>query len=637
MTKRFFLLLILCSHTNINMAASKSHVIPSVIITKKKEAPSSLTSGPKTIISKRQISTSGVSSLSQVLQNLGGIQLEDTSGNGSQVFLSLRGFGANAGSNTLLLINGIPITNPDMAPPDLNAIPILEIESIEIISGSESVLYGDQAVGGTINIITHHPLKDNINLSCHGGSYNQHSCYALLNQHYKKINFGMTAGKNHTDNYRDHNDYNQDLLMGKVNHLHQNGHINFMFKYTNENMQYPGALTAIQVAQNRRQAINDIDFFKNASGFYHLQLQQILNENWNLQTDLVRRKSNGNGILFSPFKQSRAANFIKPQLNGKLNAVAILTGFDVESDQYRLDSTFSITTDHLKKYSGFILANIPYNSRLSFSIGARSAEQKSKLTSLAKNININRGMATTLGATYQLAPNTKLYLRRAGSFRFPKADENASTLPGTNGLRTQQGISYETGIEINRERYVGKAGIYQLFLKDEITFDPLQTPQLPFGANKNLDPTLRRGMTLSGNYTINPRVRADMQYNFVNSRFQSGPNKGKRIPLVSENILHAGLNYQFMPHWNLYSESIFTGNQFADNDDTNIHSKTGGYTVFNVNLRYQYLNFIAALHFNNIFNKQFYFYTVYQNLMQSKFFYPAPERNFTFTMNYEFI
>src|SRR5581483_1798315 len=76
------------------------------------------------LISQEDMATSGVGTLAQALQYLGGLQLQDTSGNGSQVSLSLRGFGANASSNTLLLVNGIPITNPDMAPPDLNFIPL---------------------------------------------------------------------------------------------------------------------------------------------------------------------------------------------------------------------------------------------------------------------------------------------------------------------------------------------------------------------------------------------------------------------------------------------------------------------------------------------------------------------------------
>jgi outer membrane receptor for ferrienterochelin and colicin len=203
-------------------------------------------------------------------------------------------------------------------------------------------------------------------------------------------------------------------------------------------------------------------------------------------------------------------------------------------------------------------------------------------------------------------------------------------------LRTQRGVAYETGIETNQRTYHAKFGVYLLHLKDEITFDPLQTPQYPFGTNTNLDPTQRKGATLSGKYHINKNVTLDGQYNVVNARFQSGINKNKRIPLVSENIIRAGINWNLMQYWHMYFDAVFTGSQFAANDDANITSKLGGYTVYNFNLRYDYKQVSAALHINNIFNRNYFFYSVYQPGMPSNFFYPAPDRNFTLTLNYLF-
>jgi iron complex outermembrane receptor protein len=268
-------------------------------------------------------------------------------------------------------------------------------------------------------------------------------------------------------------------------------------------------------------------------------------------------------------------------------------------------------------------------------IGARGAEQVSRTQSFAINNNINRAFAATLGITYQLFPDTSLYLRRAGSFRFPKADENASTPPGVNGLRTQRGVSYEAGMQVNRETYSGKISIFKLDLKDEIAFDPTQTPLDPFGTNRNLSPTTRTGFTLSGKKQVTERIKLDGQYNFVNARFQNGINAGNQIPLVSENIIRAGVNYRLAEHWSFYTDAIFTGSQYAANDDANVAGKNGGYTTYNFNVRYEYQQFSAALHVNNIFDKFYYLYTTYQPGM-GEFFYPAPGRNFTLTLNYLF-
>ena len=66
----------------------------------------------------------------------------------------MRGFGATASNNTLILINGRRINDLDLAGVDLSSIPRESIDHIEITRGnSGAVLYGDGAVGGVINIV----------------------------------------------------------------------------------------------------------------------------------------------------------------------------------------------------------------------------------------------------------------------------------------------------------------------------------------------------------------------------------------------------------------------------------------------------------------------------------------------------
>lgn len=629
----FLLFFILCSQC---IASPSESIMPPVVVSANKSSSNSLSHGPKTVITQQDITSIGATSLSQALQELGGVQLQDATGNGSQVALSMRGFGANASSNTLLLVNGIPITNPDLAPPDLNAIPLSEIELIEVIGGSESVLYGDQAVGGIINIVTNKHASEKVTISCAGGSYNTRTCYATLNNTYKKLDYSFNIFNTHTDNYRARNEYGQSHLSGNLGYTYQTGELRFNYQVANERMQYPGALTATQVQQNRRQAKNDTDFFRDWNGTYHLRNEQQVSSNWRLNTDLVRREMHGDGVLTSPFDQSRVIYFVKPELKGSINRVLISTGADFESDQYRLKSLFGVTNDAEQKFGMFGLANIPVTSRFAISAGARAAQQNNQLTSFQNTNTINRAFATTLGGIYQVLPNTQVYLRRAESFRFPKADENASTPIGVNGLRTQRGVSYETGVKWDWKKLMSKIGIFQLNLRDEITFDPTQTPQQPFGANRNLSPTVRRGIAVTEKYQVLENLSLDGQYNYVTARFQNGVNAGNRIPLVSENIFHGGIDYKIAQHWNLYTEAVYTGNQYPANDDANVTGKIGGYTVYNFNLRYYFKEFSASFRFNNIFNKYYYFYTSYQPAMQQEFFYPAPGRNFLITLKYSF-
>ena len=492
-------------------------------------------------------------------------------------------------------------------------------------------------MGGVINIVTRNEKKEALLASCSEGSYQLRTCSATFNHHLAALFFNATLLAKHTDNYRDHNDYDQQLLTGNVAYFYPSGLFNFKYKLANEAIQYPGALTASQIRQNRRQSSNDIDFFSDWSGLFHLRQEQHLQKNWQLNTDLVRRDMHGHGVLSSPFTQSRIVYLIKPTLKGILGQLFVTSGIDLEEDHYRLNSPFGTTDNTQQKYGVFALTNFPLAPRWTASLGARGAEQNSHLVTFAENNAINRVLATTVGFSYQWNPNLALYLRRAGNFRFPKADENALVPAGVTSLKTQRGLSYETGLELITEKYSSRFSLYQLDLRDEIAFDPTQTPQQPFGTNQNLSPTERHGLTVSGENQLTDQLALGGQYNYVNARFQSGINSGNRIPLVSDNIFRANVNYKITAFWNVYSEAIFTGNQFPANDDANVAGKIGGYTIYNMNLRYHQKNLEASFRVNNIFNKFYYFYTTYEPTQPLESFYPAPGRNFSLTVTASFV
>ena len=118
--------------------------------------PKSALQNPYTVevISSKTIQQMGAQNLSDVLQNSSNIQLNQDAVLGSS--LQLQGLG---GQNIKILINGVPMVGRLNGNIDISQIPMSTVERIEIIEGPMSVIYGSDAIGGVINIITKKPVR----------------------------------------------------------------------------------------------------------------------------------------------------------------------------------------------------------------------------------------------------------------------------------------------------------------------------------------------------------------------------------------------------------------------------------------------------------------------------------------------
>ena len=110
------------------------------------------------IIGARDIAASAASTLPEVLVKLGGLHGRNLTGS-PDLQLDLRGYGITGDQNTMVLLDGVRINPNDLSSTHLTAIPLHAIERIEIVPGSGSVLYGDGATAGTVNIVTREPQR----------------------------------------------------------------------------------------------------------------------------------------------------------------------------------------------------------------------------------------------------------------------------------------------------------------------------------------------------------------------------------------------------------------------------------------------------------------------------------------------
>lgn len=119
------------------------------------------------VITKEQIEDIGATNLTEALSLATGVQVVGGSTTGKKS-LSIRGFDSRF---SMIMIDGKRLAaEPDQAY-ELGRIPISNIERIEIVRGPQSSLYGTEALGGIVNIITKNPREQSLNLSLSKGFY----------------------------------------------------------------------------------------------------------------------------------------------------------------------------------------------------------------------------------------------------------------------------------------------------------------------------------------------------------------------------------------------------------------------------------------------------------------------------------
>ena len=107
-----------------------------------------------TVINSKDIELSNAQSVPDLLRREAGIYVVDQTHVGKTVTVDMRGFGDTASRNVLVMMDGRRLNEIDVSGTDWAQIPLESIDRIEIMRGAGSVLYGDNASAGVINIIT---------------------------------------------------------------------------------------------------------------------------------------------------------------------------------------------------------------------------------------------------------------------------------------------------------------------------------------------------------------------------------------------------------------------------------------------------------------------------------------------------
>ncbi|MEM8999878.1 MAG: TonB-dependent receptor [Bacteroidota bacterium] len=155
---------------------------------------------PVTLIPKKQLQRTGVTRLNEILNEQTGIVItpDVTIGGGEGV--QIQGI---ASDYVLVLIDGVPIVGRSSGNLDLSRFAVGNIKQVEVVKGPSSALFGSEALGGVINIITEKPKTENISgqVAHRSGSFNNQNSTISLGQRKGKWSYSVFLDRLSTDGY----------------------------------------------------------------------------------------------------------------------------------------------------------------------------------------------------------------------------------------------------------------------------------------------------------------------------------------------------------------------------------------------------------------------------------------------------
>lgn len=203
-----------------------------------------------TVIDAEEIQRTGQSTLVELLARQPGIEITSSGGAGTISSIFMRG--TNSG-HLVVLIDGLRIDSATLGSTALENIPIGQIDRIEILRGPASSLYGQDAIGGVIQIFTKKnsgDVKFNANLGY--GSYNTKRADAGVSGNIRDTRFALNVSSLNTNSFsaidtknKDYNDNdaNRNLAFSvNVTHVIESGHeIGFQFLHSDGRVHFDNA------------------------------------------------------------------------------------------------------------------------------------------------------------------------------------------------------------------------------------------------------------------------------------------------------------------------------------------------------------------------------------------------------------
>ena len=212
--------------------------------------------GAISVLKKHEIEQlAGIRSLGDILRQVPGFALLHLDGTGYDVQPIVRGFyGGGEAEYVLLIVDGQPINALETGLVNWNQIPLAAIESVEILRGGASSLYGDAAIGGVINIVTNSDTALRSEISVAGGSFHTFKTGGKVHMTLGNRKLSSYGNYESTRGYRAHANRTLGGLGAGIDLVHSDqAIITISGAIHTRNYEIPGPLTTKQIEQNRMQ------------------------------------------------------------------------------------------------------------------------------------------------------------------------------------------------------------------------------------------------------------------------------------------------------------------------------------------------------------------------------------------------
>jgi iron complex outermembrane recepter protein len=598
------------------------------------------------VITSEEIMRAPEAALQDIIARQPGVQTWSTFGavNGAGTTIDVRGFGASATSNTLVLLNGRRLTDIDIAGVDFSAIPRESIERIEITRGNAgAVLYGDGAVGGTINIVakTGENVPPYARISGGFGTFNQREGNVSAGGSFGSFAATVFGNAFDSDGYRQNNKLRQRDASADLRAQVGGGTAYLYVTADDQQLGLPGArrvtLTSSELVTDPTGATTPTAFANKQGVNVILGYSRLLTNGIELIVDGSIRQKDQQAFSeiagFAITDNRRLTTYsATPRLVGQGFVFGmptkVITGFDYYDATLGDNRGAGLNDPPVHRFNLqqrtaalYYQQTIGITPNTDISFGARGQQMwlsaRDRFDAAASGAFFDAAAmpldttdvqwAAHVGAEHRFNRNVAVFGRLGRSFRTPNVDERIGVLsfPVDFRLRTQTSQDAEAGVRLSLGPVDIQSSVYDMRLQDEIHFSPAVF------ANINLDPTRRYGSETSVAWRVNDRLLVKGGVAYTRAVFREGPNAGNDVPLVSRFTATGSVS------WNVWEKILvadaivrYVGERRMDNDQANFQPLIPPHTLVDLRLGGEYRNLFYSLAVQNLFDVFYFDYAV---------------------------